>query len=643
MSLQVWLPLNGDLTQQGLSNINVINNGATVSDTGKIGKCYSFGTGASSLSLPTSTFTSLSGDFSVACWIKILSWNTSYTTFWSATSTSASWANVIAALIRNGTSSKLIFCLGNDSTSITSTCSTVDDIQLNTWYHFTCVYKTGKAYLYQNGILVKSVDVSFTPKTSAVQVVNIGKSRENTYQSNCLMNDFRIYNHALSQQEVKQLAQGLVVHYPLDNNGFGNENLFLNSSLTDLTSENLGTKIRYANPYIPIITDDGIKFTWSGSSAREIDLYLGDSLDPNTYYTLSFIYRNNMDIGSSFYLRNGNTLVGYFSQKTISYSENWTKYTYTFKPVSYQENDITTGDSLTLFYSGYTENKWIEIKQNSIKLEKGSVATPWCPNPEDSLASVLDMNDGVEYDVSGFKYNGNRIGTFSWSSDSPRYISDMKFSTTSSKIKLPEITYSNFGNSYTFSWWQYNTGTGNMPWGFSNGNRLNVYHTSTLCWNTGDGSSNPFKDGSTTIASSSLQNAWHHIAVTGDGTSSKIYIDGVYRGSATTYKALTGTQIYLSGWDTGTSYTFNGSNLSDFRIYATALSADDIKSLYEDSAYIDTNGIIYPYTLNESMSSDIDLSKQGVLTADSFTETSTVEDPAFKSNKEVTANGFYEL
>ena len=159
--------------------------------------------------------------------------------------------------------------------------------------------------------------------------------------------------------------------------------------------------------------------------------------------------------------------------------------------------------------------------------------------------------------------------------------------------KLPIMDFSGMANSYTFAWWQYNTSTGNMPWGFSNGNRLNVYHTSPLCWNTGDGSSNQFKDGSTTITPASVQNAWHHMVVTGDGTSTKLYIDGVYRGTATTYKALTGTQIWISGWDSGTSYTFNGSKECDFRIYATALSADDVKSLYQNSAYIDSSGNVY--------------------------------------------------
>ena len=36
MSLKVWLPLNGNLNNQGLSNIKIINNGATIDTSGKI-------------------------------------------------------------------------------------------------------------------------------------------------------------------------------------------------------------------------------------------------------------------------------------------------------------------------------------------------------------------------------------------------------------------------------------------------------------------------------------------------------------------------------------------------------------------------------------------------------------------------------
>jgi hypothetical protein len=43
MSLQVWLPLNGDLHNQGLNqDLTISNHNATINNNGKIGKCYYF-------------------------------------------------------------------------------------------------------------------------------------------------------------------------------------------------------------------------------------------------------------------------------------------------------------------------------------------------------------------------------------------------------------------------------------------------------------------------------------------------------------------------------------------------------------------------------------------------------------------------
>ena len=40
MALRVWLPLNGTLENKGISEYTFSNNGATVDNNGKIGKCY---------------------------------------------------------------------------------------------------------------------------------------------------------------------------------------------------------------------------------------------------------------------------------------------------------------------------------------------------------------------------------------------------------------------------------------------------------------------------------------------------------------------------------------------------------------------------------------------------------------------------
>jgi hypothetical protein len=42
MALRVWLPLNGNLNNQGLSSCTITNSGATIDTGGKIGKTYLF-------------------------------------------------------------------------------------------------------------------------------------------------------------------------------------------------------------------------------------------------------------------------------------------------------------------------------------------------------------------------------------------------------------------------------------------------------------------------------------------------------------------------------------------------------------------------------------------------------------------------
>ena len=82
--------------------------------------------------------------------------------------------------------------------------------------------------------------------------------------------------------------------------------------------------------------------------------------------------------------------------------------------------------------------------------------------------------------------------------------------------------------------------------------------------------------------------------MTGDGTNCKLYLDGEYYGIAKTYKSISGTTIYINGWDNGTSYS-GQIYISDFRIYCTTLSADDVKALYEDAGYVDKNGNFHAY------------------------------------------------
>ena len=597
MSLQVWIPFtDGTLKQQGLSDATVSSAGTiNLTNAGKLGKCITFTSTAGGLTIPPSTMTSFTDACSVSFWFKINDWGTSYATYFQAGTGSTPWNNYIFGFLRYASNSTICFTISNGSSASNGSYLT-STMSLGVWYHVAITYETGKCKIYLNGELDHEYTTTIVPAFNKITKISVGRSNaDSSYQTQCNMNDLRIYDHCLSPMEINELSKGLMLHYPLNRNGFGQENIFLNSSLTDLTSENLSTKIRYANPYVPVITEDGLKFTWSGSSAREVDLYLGSNLDTNTYYTLSFIYRSNMNIGSSFYLRNGNTLVGYWSQTTIPYSENWSTYKCTFKPTSYQGADVTTGDSLTLFYSGYTENKWIELKKSSIKLEKGTVATPWCLNISDDLATNIGLDSTIEYDCSGFGNNGVLNGINEYTSDTIRYNVSRIFNGVNNPVTLPNLSTLISDGIFTFSVWfkketdQWSSKSWETIFGGPSGFEFSSKSGSTnspvlyaYSWNKG--------------TYNYTLDEWHHFVMVRTTSGTIFYLDGVQAFTGTAGSIPSGN-YFLGAWSTITGQNYKG-KMSDARIYATALSEDDIQSLYADKGYIDNKGNVYG-TLHE--------------------------------------------
>ena len=591
MSLQVWLPMTKDLRQQGLSSVTIVNNGATFNSSGKLGGCYSFGTGDSYITIdstPLKTFT----EFSFACWVKIISWNTSYSTIFAAkNSTSVSWNNLIFSLLRNSSNSTLCFNISNGSNYTSTYCQT-GTLSLNTWYHITCTYKSGEIKLYQNGNVVSTYKTTVVPNFNSIVNLWIGKSNASSYQSNNLMNDVRIYDHCLSPMEVKRISQGLVLHYPLNSNSTYTSLVDKNSTYNPYN--NFGADVTYT------LTTTGESY--NGSSVRRLTATINNSTRISSFKT---------DLWSH----------GVYGWRT-TFKAN-TKYVFWiyYKPVTH--TDIRVGGTASNI-AGWTEispeyvgNGWYRVGQyrsgavtsdktdsifTSFTWQSAAVNTPIsidfaCPTLVEGLTEIqpsINYNEGnMVYDTSGYCNNADVIGVWNTTSDTPKYSSSMHLSTTSSKIHISNFSTSGFGNSYSFAWWGKRDSNSPMFWGFSDGIRLNGMYVGTL-WNTGDGSNNPiYKPGTTTTITAPSVNTWHHYVMTGDGTTCKLYLDGELYGQAKTYKAISGTSIYINGWDSSTTYCSNDMSMSDFRIYATALSADDVKSLYQNTATIDADGTIH--------------------------------------------------
>lgn len=168
------------------------------------------------------------------------------------------------------------------------------------------------------------------------------------------------------------------------------------------------------------------------------------------------------------------------------------------------------------------------------------------------------------------------------------------------------ITPVTLGNAATIACWTKTSAGGKMPWVItaSSSDRLNLYESGQYTLNTGDGNNNPFKDINGNTISVLTDNAWHHFVVTFDGTVSKLYIDGVYRGTATTYRNPTTTSAKIvrlaGGYGGGHSYDWNGS-INDFRIYDHALSPKEVEEI--------AKGLVLHYQLNTNR--NLNLIKNG--------------------------------
>lgn len=573
MSLQIWLPLTKDLRQQGLSNTAITNSGATYSATGgKLGGCYIFDGSDDSIGIGDLS-TLVNTDFTFACWFyHDDTWSSKgYETLLGGPSgfeleSKVSTTNSPVLKLYNWGGGSCVY-------------------ELNKWNHVVFTRNTTETKLYLNGELQVTGTAGTIP--SGNYFIGAWKtSAQQNFKGN--MNDVRIYDHCLSPMEVKQLSQGLILHYPLNRNNWGQENLAKNTNgvIIDGLGSTPGSRNEYYafNCGTPFLVNAGDTVTVS------FDLYETVNTTGSGYL---YVYNTNNkgphQIAGVNVLAGRTIAVGDIIDERISFTTT----------VSNRSDATQTNDFIE-FYSDYGTSNWFKI--SNLKVEKGSIPTPWCPNSADALATTMGLNSTTEYDCSGFCNNGTRTGTFSWTSDTPKYSVSTKFS-GSNYILTDGGTFSWFDfNQLTLAGWMKST---NSPSSYSGSfgiahNSIDGYYSK--CFSISNSSSkftiNAAK-GSTwvwiTAPYTVPANEWHHYVATLNGTEVKMYVDGELVHSTTidwgTGTIASDTRFQVGVDLPGSDETYQG-YYSDVRAYATALSPSDVKSLYQNCATIDPDGTI---------------------------------------------------
>jgi hypothetical protein len=83
-------------------------------------------------------------------------------------------------------------------------------------------------------------------------------------------------------------------------------------------------------------------------------------------------------------------------------------------------------------------------------------------------------------------------------------------------------------------------------------------------------------------------NKWEHFCFVHTLSDSKLYVNGVLQGTGSAANVPIG-DFFIGSWRDATSQNYQG-KMSDFRIYATALSADDVLNLYNAPVSVANNG-----------------------------------------------------
>lgn len=640
MSLQVWLPLNSTLDNQGLNPVRF--KGTNISYTpGKIGYCASGTISGAPITLSSSRGFSYSlwwnisdgNSYSIAIPINNTGKTTDVLSFTKMDYTSQSTPHYAIKLHCNNNEPQMLW--------IRDTRHTSGIWELGKWHHFVVKVDNGdfgiKVAIYVDGALnavYNNANYNFTLRPGEIKITGTAK-----------VNDFRLYDHPLSIKEIEELSKGLILHYPLRDSslqhttnyllypspgkaatpawdaslhpGAINVSGFGNGYNGGVGSPEIGYHAHWVlmdgvpTMIFPNLNSEyGKKNRWLGISSNST-VNLAQTIGQNNKYTISFEAKAsvvNKDVHFGLYYRKEGATSNAFhdGQRGQLLTTNWKKYSYTWT-LTQQPSSDNIG---AVYMYGHNGIEGIAYVRN-LQLEVGDHATDYVVGSR--IASTV-------YDCSGNSYHGNIVGSISMMPDSCR--NDYSMYTTDGRnhyIQSQDILFPT--DEITMNCWVKGSVAGysnyHIPLSFKSAN----YEFSL------EGATGKFRAGYNisgtrqvlTTSGTTIDGKWHMITSTFDGETIRRYVDGVeYASTAAAGTLSGGTGRLLVGNYNGTTYGNKELYTSDVRIYATALTADQIKELYSIGATIDKGGNVFGYDFIESGENSV--LKEGIVDFDKIIE-----------------------
>ena len=380
-----WYPLNGNLKDySGKSNDLSINNTVELTANGKIGGNAPIFTGNAANGLYVNDFIQNTekwqSNFSYACWVYINAETNNHQYLISNGRDCGDEGSGCNLQIRND------LTIGIDAKGQQHK-STGITISLKTWTHITLVCDKTTLYFYVNGELRTTLNnTGFSYKEAKNNALYIGKmsynSSTNYFPLNGSIQDVRIYDHCLSDTEIKKISQGLIVHYSMNNPDWDNNLLrgtaewkyWLDKADVDINGSVLTMNSSVSYPkYEPVEVTVGKQYVVSVDTKADENFTATDGI-------IIFDYLDSSKNRVLYYWGAGN-------YTTKWERKNWIITVPSDNRIKYISLGVRATDGKKVYYK-------------KLKLESGDTPHPWCDN------STFSYEPDKVYDISGFGNDG---------------------------------------------------------------------------------------------------------------------------------------------------------------------------------------------------------------------------------------------
>lgn len=556
MAMVHWWPLTDNL-QDRITLTNLTNKSATQVTTGKFGKAYAF-SGTSGVCLQH-TFTQeiTNTNFSFSFWIKLSpSWS-GWGQVLTIGTVGTSWNDIRAGVdIADTKVPYFNISDGTNSTSYSGPQHTA--LSTGAWYHIACTLQNKAMTMYVNGTPAASKSnytASFNPNFSNATVISIGGNSSEVGE--CEITDVRVYDHALSQAEVKELSKAQIIHYTFNDTFAETTTNMLPASCQNIDINPNSN----ANSPVSFSVTSGLKQGSSYTLSATITRFPTDtSTNPRLTLLLDYSDGSRTQVSSH-----------YSADTNQNFPQDGNSYFYT---VTGTANSAKTLTSLGGWVLDHSSGSGKVMKVQGAQLEAKDHPTPYTSTTRNSSI----VNEAMPIAATGNNINlvkDSAFGTYSLNADGSSYIA----STVTGDVS----------QGVTASMWLKDVSTSGSYVAFADVNSklaFGFYNNQCILSCGGE------KKRTANFSPHWKNGEWNHVVVKKDASGQHYCF---INGNETTYTSSTNEWTHTAynvvgaRYNSGTYERQIVGKMSDFRMYMTALSNTDIEHLYQTRAYIADN------------------------------------------------------